>query len=702
MPRKGIKVDILFAGNTMAVSDDFYRHIDKEYRLVILREDVVKQKHKEKNLLYFGCTGDEDTEKIFHTFDFETVVFFSQVLDGEKKIFDELEKLEYILYLCRKGKVKSFIYITGNRQPGEEENGEASRVILLNACEQLCKKSAVNDGINVQLIRMPYLYHCVIKSSHVGRWLDAAMSGQRVKLPGYQNTMTDFVREDDLAGLLERMFDDPWEEPYIETRISGKNKLTFEQLAAILGGLTADKSRKTQIEYTGKDECTPTYQEDSWARNEYGWIPKADIEADLKEAAGRYIKESAGKKRGIFYRLYSNRLLRVTTEQLVLFFVAEALNYITRNNVMFNFLDFRLVYIAIMACMNGLGAGAAAALISSAGYIASNVTAVSWQVLFFNIENWFPFACYMLLGCVLGYTTDKAQDEINSKTKELKLFEEKYAFLHGLYMEVSEGKERFNNQIIGYRDSFGKMYSVVKRLNTTLPEKVFYEAIDVMEEVLDNSHVAVYSISPDSIYSRLYVCSKSCTGKVKKSLKLTDYPELFKSLQNNDIFINKRAKKEYPAYAAPIRRDGMLVGMILIMEADYGRMNIEFSNKLRIMTDMIQDSLVRAMEYKEIDDGAMDNTRILEPDSFEEILDVKKQMRKKQYLDYVILKINPGGKNLSEQNERLSGLVRENDVLGVRDDGNLYLLLSQTGAKDVKAVADRLKKNNIMFEEVRE
>lgn len=27
---------------------------------------------------------------------------------------------------------------------------------------------------------------------------------------------------------------------------------------------------------------------------------------------------------------------------------------------------------------------------------------------------------------------------------------------------MAKGKERFNNQIIGYKDSFGKMYSVVK------------------------------------------------------------------------------------------------------------------------------------------------------------------------------------------------------------------------------------------------
>lgn len=696
-----MEVDILFAGNTMAVSDEFYRHVGKDYRMVILKNDIAKEKQKKKNLLFFKSTDEGDTERIFQTFDFEAVVFFSQVLDGEKKIFDELEKLEYILYLCRKKKVKSFIYITGNRCDGDEENGEASRVILLNACEQLCKKAADNDGINVQLIRVPYLYHCVIKTSHVGRWLTAALSQGRVELPGYPETMTDFVREDDLAELIGRMFDDPWEEKYLETRISGRNKLTFRQLADMFKSLVSP-DENVDIVYTGKDECTPTYQEDSWARNEYGWIPKGNIETDLKEAAGRYIKEREKKHRGIFQRLYSNRLVRITTEQIVLCVAAEALNYATRSNVMFNFLDFRLVYIAIMACMNGLGAGAAAALISCAGYIASNVSAVSWEVLFFNIENWFPFACYMLLGCVLGYTTDKAQDEIKSKTGELELFEEKYEFLHGLYMEVSEGKERFNNQIIGYKDSFGKMYSVVKKLNTTLPDKVLYEAIDIMEEILDNSYIAVYSVTPKNAYARLYVCSKRCAGKADRSIKMTDYPEVYKALKSNVTFINKQAKEGYPAYAAPLCRDGKLVGMILILEADYSRMNMEFYNKLRIMSDMIQDSLVRAMEFYELNDNLMENTRILEPESFEKVLGVKKQMRKRQYLDYVMLKIDSDGKNLSEQNERLSHLVRENDVLGVRKDGNLYLLLTQTGAKDVKTVAERLKKNNIVFEEVRE
>lgn len=114
--------------------------------------------------------------------------------------------------------------------------------------------------------------------------------------------------------------------------------------------------------------------------------------------------------------------------------------------------------------------------------------------------------------------------------------------------------------------------------------------------------------------------------------------------------------------------------MILITDADYSRMNIEFSNKFRIMSDMIQDSLVRAMEFYEMNQSGLTDTRILSPEKFEEILKVKNQMRKKQYLDYVMLKIAAGDDKakLREQSVRLTGLVRENDVLGIGKDGNLY------------------------------
>ena len=147
----------------------------------------------------------------------------------------------------------------------------------------------------------------------------------------------------------------------------------------------------------------------------------------------------------------------------------------------------------------------------------------------------------------------------------------------------------------------------------------------------------------------------------------------------------------------------MLVGMLLIMEADYTQMNMEFSNKLRIMSDLIQDSLVRAMEFYEMDEKVIEDTGILGADKFEELLAVKKQMRRKQYSDYVLLEIEvKDDRKLNEISRRISGLVRENDVLGIGKDGKLCLLLSQTSSADMKAVAGRLLNSGIEFEQVRE
>ena len=61
-------MDILFAGNTAAVSEGFYNAIEKEYRCIVLNESCIKDKLKKKNVLFFKSENDEDTEHIFRSF----------------------------------------------------------------------------------------------------------------------------------------------------------------------------------------------------------------------------------------------------------------------------------------------------------------------------------------------------------------------------------------------------------------------------------------------------------------------------------------------------------------------------------------------------------------------------------------------------------------------------------------------------------
>ena len=129
-----------------AVSEGFYDAIDKEYRCVVLDNKLTQDKIKKDNIIFMKNGSDDDTDNIFQSFNFEAVVFFSQVLDGEKKIFDELEKLEYILYLCRKRNVSSFIYITGNRNTaGSAHRGRANNLSSRHSSMPHCQ--AANSAI---------------------------------------------------------------------------------------------------------------------------------------------------------------------------------------------------------------------------------------------------------------------------------------------------------------------------------------------------------------------------------------------------------------------------------------------------------------------------------------------------------------------------------------------------------------------------
>jgi hypothetical protein len=384
----------------------------------------------------------------------------------------------------------------------------------------------------------------------------------------------------------------------------------------------------------------------------------------------------------------------------VVFVLAEALNHLTRNNVLVNFIDFRLIFVMMMGTMNGLKAGVVASLLACIGYISSNVGLTQWEIIFYNVENWLPFACYFLLGSISGYTRDRHEDEIMYAKDEHDILEKKYIFLSELYSRVLASKDTFNSQIIGYKDSYGKVYSMVKKLDTTLPEEVFYEAVNVLEELLENNSVAIYSVNPKSDFARLNVCSKQMNRTITKSMKMSSFPKMMECLNENRNFINTNCLDKYPAYAAPIQRDGRLLGIIVLMSADERQMNMEFSNKFNIISELISNSLIRAMEFENLENVYVEGTQILKEDKFNEVLAVKKQMKEKQYLDYVLLKVLHVDE-LIELSGRISGLIRNNDCMGSGPNGELYILLSQTRRDDLEVIGERMEKNGISFEVVK-
>ncbi|MDD3240066.1 MAG: hypothetical protein PHW47_08295 [Lachnospira sp.] len=696
-------MDILYTGNLTLLSDQLFHCMDNHNRCVLYDENL-KGKIKDNHI--DACFLNEDRDdnimsQIFGTYEFKTVVFLSHGLDGTLKVFDELEKIENIIYQSRVHRVENFIYICSNDLINDNPHVDAgSRKIVMDACRKLCLETAGSCGINFTLLYVPYIYGGGKADNQLNRWIRSAVDHKKLNVLGAAAAETDFIYETDLGELLARMIDHPADDSFMEMHISGDNRITFQQVVERI----AQNTRQKEIVYANHVKCMPIYNRDERAKREYGWMPQhkvlddIDVLVEQRELISKKLKYK--KARRLKYNAFKENL-RIILELIITFAVVMCIEHWTKNNILLNFIDYKFVYVIVMGMVNGMHAGIIAAILSSVGFILEKSGTVPWQILFYNVQNWLPFACYFLLGTITGYAKDKHENQMIFSKEEHNILEEKYKFLSELYGRVLRNKEAYNNQIIGYKDSWGKLYSAVKELDSSLTEEVVYKAVNVLEETLDNGTVAIFSTSANSSFARLHVCSKSINNEMSKSINLSEYSEMMDVVKNGKMFVNVDCLEHYPAYATAVVKNEEIVALIFLMNASEEQMNTEYANKFMIVSNLVKDSLIRAMDIDVLEQSYVDGTMILKVDKFEEILEIKEQMRQKEYMEYTLFKVSGNGKTIQELGMLIAQLVRSNDVIGLREDGNVYLLLSQADETGIKLVKDRLDKNQIRSEVVK-
>lgn len=688
-------MEILTLGNVSAVSKSLFQQLGTENTYVVLDEDA-KWKDCKDVVFYNKRSKDNELFRLYATHDFEMVIYFSKTLESFETNYEELEELEKSLKICVEHKISNFIYITGfGPSVNDNKMAKGQYTILKHACEQLCESFAEGNGISVTVIKTPMVYSETLGTNTISHWIREASSTQPIACALAPNTMVDFLCDKDLGELLKRIVDAPRKERYTVIPLSGNNEMTVQEVQDRI----VQEFPGTVVEYTSSYTEMEQGDNNKTVVRLYGWKPSHGIHEEfslmMREWKAQPKVEEKKKPSKIFHEI------RMYAELILGFVCVVVLNSWTETNILLSFLDFRMLYVIVAGITYGLGAGVAAAVLCCGNYVAQNALSTHWQILFYNVQNWLPFACYILLGTVTGYIKNKYENEMAFLKKEQEILENKYVFLNQQYIKAVENKNLFNNQIIAYQDSYGKLYSAVKKLDCTLTSEVFFEAINVLEEMLGNQSVAIYSVNGTSDYARLKVCSKSIHHELSKSLVLSEYKEMVDELQKNQTFVNTACLPAYPAYAAPIYNENSLVGMILILHADDRQMNMEFFNKFTIFASLIKDSLIRAMEYENFSNQVIEGTQIMKPETFEEILKISEQMRQKEYLEYTLIQIEHAEMDSKQLGNLVASMVRASDILGMTTNGKLQLLLNQTGKEDFSIIGERMKKHNIKFDVIK-
>ena len=682
---------VLLAGNTGYVTEEFVEEAFPECQVMVLGNKMLKTARRRELISRPFPRTELELGDIFRTYEFEAVVYFSNYLTLHGELEGEAENLRKILQYCRKGVQSHFLYVTGPEGMYDVPTG---KTLLVQNAEDVCRRYAGLYGLTVKILRVPYLYSGTYKKDFFYRIFQASKESQKLFFQEAPEQKACFLYSMDLAELVYKLFDN-WNDEEEVLNVPDVFDICFQDVTEELKKVLSPVS----IIYKSSAVVEKIKEDDRQIRTNYNWFPKISVLDQISEMYKEY-KKNNGEKASWFTRLFNQnqRWLRVC-EFVVCFLAFEFLQRLLGNQAQFKMIDLRLVFIVLFGSLYGLGygiAGAAAQAVSL--LLAYESQGTKWYTLFYEPANWIPFIFYFAVGAICGYVRMKNKENIEFVTDENKLIQEKFLFMRDMYQDSLYDKRTYKKQIMGSRDSFGKIFDITRKLDTVLPQELFIETIHVMEDMLENHAVAVYSLGKNSEFGRLEIASKEIRSEFPNSIRISKYQAAISELEDGNVWVNRELLPDYPAYMAGIRKNKELVMIVCIKEVRSDQMTLYYMNLFKILCGLVEVALLRALEYQEAAKNMqyVEGTHILKTSYFMERLETFHAMQDEMVASYILLRLEHPGKSKEEADQILQHLIRANDVWGISEEGELYLILSQTDKESLPIVSGRLKKAGII------
>ena len=690
----------LLVGNTGYITNKFVEEAFPE-SLVMVMGDTSIRKNRKKNLFVRPFVKNEkELEDIFSTYDFEQIIYFSNYLSFHGETYGEAEMLRKILQLCRGKRNMRIVYLTGPERLYDVPTG---KTLLVSEMENLCREYAKLYKTTVKIIRSPYLYSEQYEKDFLNTVFREISAEQKITFQEDESQRMFFMSMQDLAELMYKIFDN-WDEDEEILNIADG----FDHCFKDLGDKLTELCPHLKVSYARYSIMENMLKDDKIIRYKYGWFPKISILEELPELYEHYQERNnikAGRLDIIKHILSKYKTVVRAVEFAAFFILFELLNGIAGNQAQFKMIDLRLLFVVLFGSMYGINYGIAAAAAESLSLIrAFEAEGSSWYVLFYEPSNWIPFIFYFAVGAICGYIRMKNKNNVQFIKEENDLLQEKFLFTREMYQEAIEDKNLYKKQILGSKDSFGKIFDITRKLDVIQPQELYIETIRVLEDVLENKTFGLYTLNRENGYGRLETASAQVQGNYPNSIKLSEYSAAMEELENGNVWANREFLENYPMYMAGIRKNGELVMLICIQQVSREQMSLYFLNLFKILSGLVETSLLRALEYQKAVEYRqyVKGTHILKTEYFEERLKVQHDMREQKLASYVLLKVEYSEMSLQKADEILRSKVRENDVWGISESKELYLMLVQTDKEALPNILARLKQAGLVCRQIDE
>ena len=690
----------LLVGNTGYITNKFVEEAFPE-SLVMVMGDTSIRKNRKKNLFVRPFVKNEkELKDIFSTYDFEQIIYFSNYLSFHGETYGEAEMLRKILQLCRGKRNMRIVYLTGPERLYDVPTG---KTLLVSEMENLSREYAKLYKTTVKIIRSPYLYSEQYEKDFLNTVFREISAEQKITFQEDESQRMFFLSMQDLAELMYKIFDN-WDEKEEILNIAD----VFDHCFKDLGDKLTELCPHLKVSYARHSIMENMLKDDKIIRYKYGWFPKISILEEIPELYEHYQERNnikAGRLDSLKHILSKYKTVVRAAEFAAFFILFELLNGIAGNQAQFKMIDLRLLFVVLFGSTYGINYGIAAAAAESLSLIrAFEAEGSSWYVLFYEPSNWIPFIFYFAVGAICGYIRMKNKNNVQFIKEENDLLHEKFLFTREMYQEAIEDKNLYKKQILGSKDSFGKIFDITRKLDVIQPQELYIETIRVLEDVLENKTFGLYTLNRENGYGRLETASAQVQGNYPNSIKLSEYSAAMEELENGNVWANREFLENYPMYMAGIRKNGELVMLICIQQVSREQMSLYFLNLFKILSGLVETSLLRALEYQKAVEYRqyVKGTHILKTEYFEERLKVQHDMREQKLASYVLLKVEYSEMSLQKADEILRSKVRENDVWGISESKELYVMLVQTDKEALPNILARLKQAGLVCRQIDE
>ena len=625
-------------------------------------------------------------DQLTETYQFDRVVYFSEYLLPHGNQEGELDRLRRVLQSCREREVE-LLYLSG---PEAALTPSSGKTLLANAAEELCFHYAKTSKLQVKVFRLPYLYAVSASGAEQFARLFEQISAGTVQMDEQAAQPLLALCAEELADLVARVFDTwtPKPERFTLPDVFGN---TQEQLGEVLQKLQPG----LKVLY-GTDTIQTYPAADNTVRRRYGWFQRYSILDDLPAIYNMWCARQAEKKsfarKTVDKIRQSPRLLRLV-EIAAAWLVTELLVRITGTDAQFQMIDFRLMFVVLIGTVYGLNAGVLSAVLASVslamGYLRQGTTLM---LLFYAPANWLAFIVYFVVGASCGYVQLRNTETARFVQEENKLLCKRLEFTRKLYQDTLEDKQMFRRQILGRRDSFGKIYAVTQQLDMLQPQEIYRKTVQIMEDVLENHSLTIYRMEKNHGFARLTAASAGMTPEPAHSLEVEQWLDVIRAIEQEGLWVNRGFLPGHPMYAAGVRQNGSLVVLICLYTANEEQMTLYYQNLFRILCGLVETALVRAFEYESAvrENWYLPGTCLLRPAVFAEQLATACTLQEEKMAHHLLLRVTGEFKDRAEFNDRVGCSIRSTDVAGVGIDNAVYLLMNQADEENLPLLTRRL------------